>query len=181
MVRPMIVLGFSILWVALTAAHTSAQDAAAAKSQLHDGWEEIEYSPLTVPWKGKPRDLRVSLRNGTKDFTLCFSNGFRRGEDSQFIEPAQITAFLHYAGEKKVIAGKTEFKGWGWISFSSGPGYIRRLNYVFPWGRNVLKEAWVELRLPGQRYWLEVPYGFTRNPQERLSPAIAPGRPPAIG
>ena len=120
----MIVLGFAILCVALTAAHHSAQDAAAAKSQLHDGWEEIEYPPLTVPWKGKPRDLRISLHHRTKDFTLCLSDSFRLGfgakefKDSEFIDPVQIAAFLHYAGEKKVIAGKRSSRA-GWVSLAA--------------------------------------------------------------
>ena len=61
------------------------------------------------------------------------------------------------------------------MGFISGLGYTRTLNFVFPWGRNVLEEAWVELRLPGQRYWLEVPYGFTRSPEKRLAPAIPSG------
>jgi hypothetical protein len=128
--------------------------------------------------------MSVSLHNRTDNLTLCLSDWFRLGlgtksefKHSEFIDPAQIAAFLHYAGEKKVIAGKAEFKSW--FAFSSGPGYTRIKNYVFPWGRNALEEAWVELRLPGQRYWLEIPYGFTRNPRDRLSPAIPSAGPPA--
>lgn len=43
--------------------------------------------------------------------------------------------------------------------------------YFFPCGPNKLLEAWVELCLPDRTYWLEVPYGFTRNPRAPLSPA----------
>jgi hypothetical protein len=40
--------------------------------------------------------------------------------------------------------------------------------YSFPWGRNVLEGGWLEVNISGQTYWLEVPYGFTRNPVDPL-------------
>lgn len=56
------------------------------------------------------------------------------------------------------------------------------LMYNFPWGQNKLEEAWLELRLKGRTYWIEIPYGFTRDPAAPLAraepdaglPALAP-------
>jgi hypothetical protein len=39
---------------------------------------------------------------------------------------------------------------------------------LFPWSRNALEEAWIEISLPGQTYWLELPYGFARKPSDPL-------------
>lgn len=56
-------------------------------------------------------------------------------------------------------------------SYASGPfmvtaGVLMHLqHFVFPYGDNTLTEAWFELRADDRTYWLEVPYGFTRNPE----------------
>lgn len=47
----------------------------------------------------------------------------------------------------------------------------------FPWGTNSLEESWMEVSIGKERYWLEIPYGFDRNPQETLPPATLGGRP----
>jgi hypothetical protein len=44
----------------------------------------------------------------------------------------------------------------------------------------VLEEAWIECRLPGQTYWVEVPYGFTRNPADALAPVRSLAGRPAL-
>jgi hypothetical protein len=49
----------------------------------------------------------------------------------------------------------------------------------FPWGENTLEEAWFELRIDDRVYWLEVPYGFVRDPMAPLAPAISAGGPGA--
>lgn len=62
-------------------------------------------------------------------------------------------------------------------SYSSPPvtvtsGVVISLrSFVFPWGRNALEEAWLELEDGDRTYWLEVPYGFTRSPELPLPPA----------
>jgi hypothetical protein len=40
-----------------------------------------------------------------------------------------------------------------------------------------LEEAWIELALPKQTYWLELPYGLTRNPSDPLLPDPHHGMP----
>ena len=53
----------------------------------------------------------------------------------------------------------------------------------FPWGKNVMEGAWIEVSMGDQKYWLEIPYGFDRNPKDPLPPAQAgttPQMPPAM-
>jgi hypothetical protein len=40
-----------------------------------------------------------------------------------------------------------------------------------------MEEAWVELVLSGQTYWIELPYGFTRNPADPLPSDARRGKP----
>ncbi len=47
----------------------------------------------------------------------------------------------------------------------------------FPWGTNALEESWVEVAMGPERYWVEMPYGFDRNPADPLPPSF-PGGPP---
>jgi hypothetical protein len=47
----------------------------------------------------------------------------------------------------------------------------------FPWGKNTLDESWIEVSMGQERYWLEIPYGFDRNPKDALPPTI-PGKRP---
>ena len=47
------------------------------------------------------------------------------------------------------------------------------LHYVFPWQRNRFDEAWIELALPHDKFWIEIPYGFTRNPSDPLAESEA--------
>jgi hypothetical protein len=56
------------------------------------------------------------------------------------------------------------------IGAGNGWGFSPCYAYRFPWNRNVLEEAWIEVRFPKQTYWIEIPYGFTRNPAAPLTP-----------
>jgi hypothetical protein len=47
----------------------------------------------------------------------------------------------------------------------------------FPWGKNILEGAWIRVSIAQENYWLEVPYGFDRDPKDPLPPAI-PGKAP---
>jgi hypothetical protein len=47
----------------------------------------------------------------------------------------------------------------------------------FPWDKNALEECWIEVSIGPERYWVEIPYGFDRNPNDSL-PSSIPGGPP---
>src|ERR1019366_1093804 len=47
----------------------------------------------------------------------------------------------------------------------------------FPWGTNALEESWIKVSMGAEHYWLEIPYGFDRNPKDPLPPSVPEGRP----
>jgi hypothetical protein len=52
-----------------------------------------------------------------------------------------------------------------------------RVTTFFPWASNALEECWVQVSFASERFWLEVPYGFCRNPKDTLPSAVAGGEP----
>lgn len=54
------------------------------------------------------------------------------------------------------------------------------ISTIFPWGKNTLDAAWIKVDLGTERYWLEIPYGFDRNPQVPLPPAQSDAGPKII-
>lgn len=56
-------------------------------------------------------------------------------------------------------------------------GMTYSLIYLFPWQRNEMEEAWIEFALPRQTYWIELPYGFTRDPADLLPADAKRGEP----
>ncbi len=97
------------------------------------------------------------------------------------LNSSQMGARLHFVNGK-ILDPKPDDRHGG-----VGVGNSRAVNYSFiyefPWSRNALDEAWLEVTVLGQTYWLEVPYGFTRNPTEPIEsgsrqngkPSFAPG------
>jgi len=59
-----------------------------------------------------------------------------------------------------------------WVGVGSSPAFTWNRIIEFPWGRSFLEEAWFELRTTGPTIWVEVPYGFTRNPADPLAPPL---------
>lgn len=53
-----------------------------------------------------------------------------------------------------------------WLGFGGGGGITWSLTSAFPWSRNALDEAWFEVRAAGQTWWIELPYGFARDPED---------------
>ncbi len=150
---------------------------------LHS-WEAVVYPALPCPWATKSTVPSLSVGGRGKARALLFE---LRLSWSALVEgslnepnPEEITVRLHYP-DGTVIAPKRSPGGGlvdgfsGWIGgLRGGTGYFQR---VFPWGKNDLSEAWIELRVPGHVYWLGVPYGFTRDPMEPLCRSEEAGEP----
>ena len=64
-----------------------------------------------------------------------------------------------------------------WIGVSNAGSTTHSLIFTFPWQRNALDEAWFELRVAGKTYWIELPYGFARDPLAREPASEKRGRP----
>jgi hypothetical protein len=153
-------------------------------------WEKIIYPDITLPFAEK-QTASLEVNNEAEDglrLTLTAYVPGPRSEDRKkaraplsggtahemtreagpedyLPDPVQFRAVLHYA-DKTVANGRR----CGWLpgpgnAFWHMPAY---LNFEFPWGRNALDEAWIELRVAGRSYWLELPYGFTRDMRESL-------------
>jgi hypothetical protein len=48
---------------------------------------------------------------------------------------------------------------------------------LFPWGPNMLEVSWIEVFIGSERYWVEIPYGFDRNPADPLAAPIPSSKP----
>ena len=145
-------------------------------------WEYINY-PLATNLSKEPlafllssgeqydqisRGLRLDIQNIVQGFRFIRTNGIAarlyrangkiceptlEGRKSLALPVAAATA--SYSGEELV------------------PGVIT----WFPWGSNTLEEAWIEVTIGSERYWLEIPYGFDRNPADPPPPSIPTGPP----
>lgn len=99
-----------------------------------------------------------------------------------FFKTNAITARLYRANGEIVeptLEGKKLLNAPVSISTVSFPGMkpAPQVMTYFPWGTNTLEESWIEVSIGPERYWLEIPYGFDRNPADPLPPPI-PGGPP---
>jgi hypothetical protein len=120
-------------------------------------WDVITFPAASLP-------VLFSLSRQEDGFGLTLNAG------EQYLKEGKISVRLHYASgqtvspewtpaESMVLAGSF---GGSWSSM-----------VVFPWGKNILEEAWIEVSTESGRIWLEIPYGFTRDPK-------APNPPPTF-
>ena len=142
-------------------------------------WKTIYYGKLVSPWGS----MSVRLCPGDSPRGLCldlalFVSGGEDGRlDIRQREPTKgdINVRLH-SGDGQVVSPK-EGDGTvlGWVGEAGS--YTGRIRFVFLWGENDLVEAWMEIRSPGAQYWLEIPYGFTRDPSAPLPRSTRVGGP----
>jgi hypothetical protein len=115
--------------------------------------------------------LRLDVLNITQGFSFFKTNAITARlyrADGEIVEPT-------LEGEKLInvpIAVRT----------ASIPGEIPnpQVTTYFPWGSNVLEESWIEVTIASERYWLEIPYGFDRNPMAAPPPSNTNGPPKFI-
>jgi len=148
--------------------------------KLVHNWEYI-----TFPWVLPDGKSCPSFLVGYGGHFGNDSRGFRL--DIMIVTPGffktnAITARLYRANGEIVeptVEGKKMLNSPIYISVSSSPGWTPDPQVMtwFPWGTNALEECWIEVSMGAERYWVEIPYGFDRNPTEPLPPSI-PGGPP---
>ena len=164
--RSVLILAFLIL-AGTSASLIVAQDS--APTQTHN-WEYISFGSLP---RTNNTAITPSLQlNNTIDNGLVFSlQYYVRSElkaESVLPPDADILVRLHHP-DGSVDEGQPSIANRVGVGNSWGMTYS--FSYGFPWGENVLDEAWIELCVAKQMFWLEVPYGFTRNPSNALSPS----------
>ncbi len=165
----------------------SASEEPSAKKQADSHlWRAIAYPSIPCPWATKmaTAELRVPGSDEAQglQFRLTFrrpGKGFRE-EGEKFIEPdtKKIELRLHLPNGD-VIKPKDDGSGLGDVMawFGGSLGSTAVWQRTFAWQKNELREAWMELRFPEHVYWLEIPYGFVRNPADPLPSKQSPGRP----
>ena len=139
-------------------------------------WTEILYPNLQCNFANKVAQPRILKEKKGFKFTLSFSWPIGEEKKKQFLFPDtnKIHIQLHYADGTVVKPIESTFSDRVFAYFSNGKSTNGSLKCVFPWGKNEMQEAWIALKLEHKVYWLEVPYGFTRDPAlEKLPNSIA--------
>jgi hypothetical protein len=150
--------------------------------QLTNIWRYINYSSPkpSVPWDGGPI---FTITSGEQWGQV--SRGMRMDimdikEGIAFFKTNAITARLYRANGDLVEPTEENKKllnapiAVGNFSIPGEEPNPQVMTY-FPWGANTLHEAWIEVSIGAERYWLEIPYGLDRNPADPLPPAISGG------
>ncbi len=139
-------------------------------------WQRIAYPPVTIPstereqmafhvssggHKVGPREESSHLR-----FDVTWSARDGVPMPKTIAGAGSVVVKLHVA-DGKVL---TTSSGLDWIGVGGGGWTTWSLVSTFPWSRNALDEAWFEVRAGGQTWWIELPYGFARDPEDAEIP-----------
>ncbi len=135
-------------------------------------WQRIRYPPVAIP--GIPSEhLTFSVSSG----------GHRSGSEA---EPSHLRLDIYWSARDGVqppnpIASRQDVMVKfhtadskvltpppqpDWLGIGMGGWTTWSLINILPWSRNALDEAWFEVRLAAQTWWIELPYGFARNPED---------------
>ena len=143
-------------------------------------WKRIEYPSLPIPGF-ETEKLMVLVGSGSSDgaphlrFDAMWSALREAQMPAAIADAGKFVVRLHLS-DGKVILPESEKHPRSWMGAGSR-GITYSIMYLFPWQRNVMEEAWIEFVLPGQTYWIELPYGFTRNPADDLPSDAKRGEP----
>jgi hypothetical protein len=149
-----------------------------AEPAVVHSWRRINYPSFGDPrLGGHGPSVLISCGQSGFQFTIL-SDG--ESLPAVIADASQISARLHLP-DGTVVPPHPD-QGLGWVGVS-GAGTSWSRIFKFPWQRNAMDEGWVELDLAGRTYWVELPYGFTRNPADALPSDAAldePRFPPAM-
>jgi hypothetical protein len=158
--------------ICLTLVPATFQPAAAQEAEAtRYRWEYIAYPTLPTQPDGFPAPVLTlyNREHAGLEFRLSYYVPRTAAEPRKGLPSAEkITVRLHSADGKVSDPAPDEWRGA--IGLTNGKGTTYTYIYHLPWKRNVLEEACIEVRLPQQAYWVELPYGFTRDPPESLTP-----------
>jgi hypothetical protein len=147
-------------------------------------WEYIDY-PWNLPncptfvigWPSDGDERSDEMSRGLRMDILNIVQGFG------FFKTNVITARL-YRANGEIVEPTQEGKkllnapiSTSWAALLPNGMYAPQVMTYFPWGTSALEESWFEITIGPERYWIEIPYGFDRNPNEPLPPSIPGGRP----
>ena len=134
-------------------------------------WQRVRYPPVAIPGTtGQPLTFLVtSGGHGTGpreepshlrlDITWSARDGVPRPK--AIASTSAVVVKLHLA-DGQVLTPPPQPD---WLGVGMGGWTTWSLTSILPWSRNALDEAWFEVRVADQTWWVELPYGFARNPE----------------
>ena len=147
-------------------------------------WSSISYPKLPTEFASGVASPTIRCAEDGIQFSLAFSWSKDDEKKDAFKRPngSDIKLRLHYNDKKIVEPRDSTFDGelmtFGRRGYSSGS-----FSCTFPWSANEMLAGWLQVTTGNKDYWLEIPYGFTRNPSTRILPTSrdgAPKFPPAL-
>ena len=146
--------------------------------QIH-AWDKIDYPALECDFGSGTALPQLGVAGKGLRFRLSFSWAETDLEKKGFAVPdeSRIAVRLHYRDGTIVAADESSFDGELSRISSVDRSWAGSFECVFPWGKNEMEECWLELVFPERAYWLEIPYGFTRDPNSPDLPVAKAGSP----
>ena len=141
-------------------------------------WRSISYPDLPTQFASGTSAPTIRCSDDGIQFSLAFSWSDDDAKEDSFKLPngSEIKLQLHYTNEKIVEPSNSTFDGelmtFGRRGYSSGS-----FTCTFPWSENEMLEGWLHVSTSGREYWLEIPYGFTRDPKIEKLPTAKTGPP----
>jgi len=180
--KPKIIIGLALLFLVLFRNSFAGKPQTNGQPpELVHNWDYIKFRWTPPDDKGRPdfiighdhngegsRGLRLDILNVTQGFGFFKTNAITARlyrANGEIVEPTAD-------GRKSLNAPFSVSAG-----LSSRQPNPPQVMTWFPWGANALEESWIEISISPERYWLEIPYGFDRNPTDPLSPSM-PGSSP---
>lgn len=137
-------------------------------------WRSIAYPEVPIP-DAPEKKLSFRVSSGGEGgpnsepehlrFDLIWSGLDNVPAPASLLHPEEIKVRLHLGAAGFVTEARPDpSKVWDGVGNGRSATFSRK--FVLPWTQNRFDEAWIECRLPSQTYWIEIPYGFTRNPAD---------------
>lgn len=126
-------------------------------------WEYITYPMAVLPDQKTQLSFLIGYGEKSQGLRLDVSTSSVK-EPPEIFAKHQVSARL-YRPEGTVVQhlqgkGVTDAP----VGAGGGGSIDWSLIFYFPWSTNSLEEAWIEVMVGQQSYWIEVPYGFTSDP-----------------
>jgi len=141
-------------------------------------WRSISYPKLATEFASGTTAPTIRCSENGIQLSLAFSWSDEDAKKETFKRPngSEIKLRMHYTDKKIVKPGDSTFDGelltFGRRGYSSGS-----FSCTFPWSQNAMLEGWLQVSTGDTEYWLEIPYGFTRDPKLEKLPVAKTGPP----
>src|SRR6266536_4600649 len=153
-----------ILWLSIATDHTLAKNPRPSEQTASTNlnrWESIDYPSIRLSPDSGRSNSWVSVRIVNSSIGP-FMGVTSSGESTPFsTRDGSLAVRLHRPSGETVIP-EEPLRGPVGINDGGGKTGSNGFGFLFRGVSNTLEEAWIELKIAKQRFWLEVPYGFTQ-------------------